>query len=440
MRTSHVKAKKGFSRAVRGIAMAATALTFMSTAAHADYEIGLEAYSQGQYDVALDLWERYAIAGDVRSMKALGDFYSNVSLVDNETGEIAEEERTPPNYIQSLKWYTLAAYHDFDQQLRTPTFVERNAQIDAHERLPQIRAMMTTASVRKSEKLVSATYERGSPRDIYTAAELYRRGAGLAKSNLSAYRLYLVAADRGVREAAASAREMREKNLVNKKEIEAAQEQAAAWQPPLPEEHRGNTLQMAELERLKNELEELRLQDALEAVSDIDVELIQQALRSLGFYYGTIDNAMGPQTRDAIRKFQFSRVQNDAEMTPEEKRNAEIGVLSARDTVSLFEQAATRADHPMSQYVYGVMHTRGIGVAQDGEVAVKWLEAAADDNLALAHYALGVIFRDGTTGLNSVNPEKSRAALHFAKAKALGYTPAGRALELLEFERPGKVE
>ena len=87
---------------------------------------------------------------------------------------------------------------------------------------------------------------------------------------------------------------------------------------------------------------------------------------------------------------------------------------------------------------YGVMNARGVGVVQDGAEAVSWLKKAASADLALAHYALGVIYRDGTTGLNEVEPNKVEAAKHFAKAYALGYAPAGDALKLLEFSPPQK--
>ena len=149
---------------------------------------------------------------------------------------------------------------------------------------------------------------------------------------------------------------------------------------------------------------------------------------------------MGPQTRKAIRKFQYSQVRDRDDWTAERKKNAETGVLSARDTVALFRRAAVEAEHDMSQYVYGIMHVRGIGVQQDGDEAVRWFKAAASQNLALSHYALCKVYRDGTTGLNPVTPDKAMAALHCAKAESLGFAPAGRALELLEFEVPTKVE
>ena len=88
----------------------------------------------------------------------------------------------------------------------------------------------------------------------------------------------------------------------------------------------------------------------------------------------------------------------------------------------------------MSQYVYGIMHVRGIGVEQDGKQALSWLDKAAEQDLAIAHYALGVVYRDGTTGLNEVSPDERQSAYHLAQASALGYQPANDALRRLSFE------
>ena len=80
MRINQVMNHSGLRRALIGAA-AASALAFAATgAAHANYDIGLKAYEQGQYDVAVDIWSRFAVAGDVRSMKALGDVYSGAVL------------------------------------------------------------------------------------------------------------------------------------------------------------------------------------------------------------------------------------------------------------------------------------------------------------------------------------------------------------------------
>ena len=121
-------------------------------------------------------------------------------------------------------------------------------------------------------------------------------------------------------------------------------------------------------------------------------------------------------------------------MSDGDKQAVVTGVLTPRQTVELFEDAA-KSGHPMSQYVLGIMHVRGIGVEQNGQEAVKWLDkAATENNLAIAHYALGVVYRDGTTGLNEVSPDERKSAYHLAQASALGYKPANDALRRLSFE------
>lgn len=398
------------------------------------FAIGLAAYQTGQYDQAIDIWKRYSLAGDVRSKKVLGDIYSGAKI---EGVDVAVPlDVISVNNVEALKWYTLAAFHDFSAY-QSPTADEVNARILAEHRLPEMRSKMSTGEVARAEKLVADTFERGSPFDLYRLGLMYQGGSGVAKNNARALTLFALAKSRGVGDAS-GAYESLEK-LMTKAEIEEATKATAQWQPPLPEEHTGQTTQQKELERLKKELEELKLEDALQAVSDIDVELIQRALRSLGFYFGEIDNKMGEGTRAAIRRFQYSRVAKDDELTAEQKEAVRTGTLSARQTVELFESAAN-ADHSMSQYVYGIMHVRGIGVAQDGEQAVVWLKKAAKADLAIAHNALGVIYRDGTTGLNEVAPNKALAAQHFARAFALGYKPAGEALKLLDFESPRSGE
>lgn len=437
MRDKNVTVMNGLCRTLKGIGAASAFMLISAGAAMADYQTGIVAYQKGQYFEAIDIWERFAVAGDVRSKKVLGDVFSGYTLEGvSDKAHAASVEKIGIDNVEALKWYTLAAYHDFTAY-QQPTASEVNARILAEQRLPQIRKRMSTSAVKKAERLVSETFQRGSPYDIFRLGELYQKGSGLAKNNTKALQMYALARQREVGEASAAYQEL--EGLMTPKEIKAALEAAGTWQPPLPVEHKGQTQQQIELARLKKELEELKLEDALEAVSDVDVELIQRALRSLGFYYGTIDNKMGPQTRAAIRRFQFSRVRNDRNQSEAEKEASRTGVLTARQTVDLFK-AAAKNDHPMSQYVLGVMHVRGIGVEQDGAQAVKWLDKAAGEDLAIAHYALGVLYRGGSTGLNEISPDKAKAAIHFSRGFALGYKPAGEALKTLEFEAPRNIE
>lgn len=413
-----------------GIAAASALALSALTPAYATYEAGVQAYMNGQYAQALDIWKRFAVAGDVRSKKILGDVFSGKTLEGAKTAA-TPLEAVPVDNVQALVWYTLAAYHDFTAY-QTPTAAEVNARILAEQRLPEIRARMSTADVTKSENLVAQTFEAGSAYDLYRLGDMYQKGAGVAKNNTKALQMYTLAQARGVGEASAAYEFL--EPLMSKKEIETALKNSETWQPPLPPEYKGKTKQQEEMERLKRELEEIKMAEALKAVSDIDVELIQRALNALGFRAGVVDNKLGSGTRAAIRRFQYSTVARDLTMDEADKQAVVTGVLTPRQTVALFKEAA-KAEHPMSQYVYGIMHVRGIGVEQNGNEAVTWLEKAAKDhNLAIAHYALGVVFRDGTTGLNEVSPDERKSAYHLAQASALGYRPANDALRRLSFE------
>ena len=422
-------------RLIGGLAAASALLFAAITPAHATYEAGLEAYKNGQYAQALDTWRRFAVAGDIRSKKILGDVYSGKPL-EAARAAAAPLEEIPVDNVQALLWYTLAAYHDFSAY-QLPTAEEVNAQILAEQRLTEIRFRMSSSDVDKAEDMVAQTFEAGSPYDLYRLGQMYQSGAGVQKQNAKALKMYALAKERGVGEASAAYEFL--EPLMNPKEIKIAMEKAAEWQPPLPPEHTGKTRQQEEFERLKKELEEIKMADALEAVSDIDVELIQRALNAIGFRAGAVDNNLGPSTRAAIRRFQYSTVARDFDMSEADKQAVVTGVLTPRQTVELFADAS-RAGHPMSQYVYGIMHVRGIGVEQNGEQAVKWLGDAAAQNLAIAHYALGVVYRDGTTGLNEISPDERKSAFHLARASALGYKPANDALRRLSFEYTRDVQ
>lgn len=427
--------RRSFRRTLGAVAAASALALCVTAPAHATYEVGVQAYMSGQYAQALDIWQRFAFAGDVRSKKILGDVYSGRPIEGAKTAASPIDE-IPVDNVQALVWYTLAAYHDFTAY-QTPSAHEVNARILAEQRLPDIRARMSTADVNKAEKFVAQTFESGSAYDLYRLGEMYQKGAGLEKDNTRALQLYALAKARGVGEASAAYEFL--EPLMGPKEIKLALEKVEGWQPPLPPEYQGKTPQQVEMERLKRELEEIKMAEALKAVSDIDVELVQRALAALGFRPGSVDNKLGPSTRAAIRRFQYSTVARDLDKTEDDKQAVVTGVLTPRQTVELFKDAA-KVEHPMSQYVYGIMHVRGIGVEQNGNQAVNWLEKAAEHDLAIAHYALGVVFRDGTTGLNEVSPDERKSAFHLAQASALGYRPANDALRRLSFEYTRDVQ
>ncbi|NOX82070.1 MAG: sel1 repeat family protein [Alphaproteobacteria bacterium] len=188
--------------ALGGFAVASVLALSAMTPAHATFEAGVQAYLNGQYTQALDIWRRFAVAGDVRSKKILGDVYSGKSL-EGARSAATPLEAIPVDNVQALVWYSLAAHHDFSTY-QTPSAEEVNARILAEQRLPEIRARMSTSNVAKAEKLVAQTFEAGSAYDLYRLGDMYQKGAGIAKNNTKALQMYTLAQARGVGEASAA--------------------------------------------------------------------------------------------------------------------------------------------------------------------------------------------------------------------------------------------
>ncbi|MEX0645709.1 MAG: hypothetical protein WD076_10380, partial [Parvularculaceae bacterium] len=285
MRDTTVTVHGGWGRALAGVAaviFASFAILGCGAAAKpkdskavTGFEIGLAAYRSQQYDQAIDIWQRYAVAGDVISQRALGDVYSNVEF---EPRSDTQEKPTvvDPNLVKALMWYTIAANYDFETRRslegREPAPEEMNASIVAGQRLPKVRAAMKDSEVDLAEDLVSKTFQRGSPYDLFRLGEMHQSGSGVDKNNTKSLQMYALAKGRGV--GAASLAASRVEKLMSGQEIKAANELAAVWQPPLPIEHTQQTQQQKDLERLKRELDEIRLEEALKAIGDIDVKLI----------------------------------------------------------------------------------------------------------------------------------------------------------------------
>ncbi|MEL7030229.1 MAG: peptidoglycan-binding protein, partial [Pseudomonadota bacterium] len=328
--------------------------------------------------------------------------------------------------VQAMKWYTLAAYHEFGEYV-TPTAQEVNAKILAEGRLSDVKFNLTSREVKKAEGLIEDAYESGSPHEIFQLARLYQYGHGVAKDNVKAAQFYQIAAMNGVKSAGPAYDKV--KNLLDEKESKQTKAKVVAWQPPLPELHQGDTAQMKKLKALIDELEAEQLNTARERLFDVrdDMQLIQRALKVTGFDPGPIDGKPGPQTRNAINDFQ--RV-NKFPISPD---------LQDAELVKLFEKAANNGDS-YSEYAYGVMFLEGIGVKQHGKNAEKWLKAAKDKDLTEAYYALGVLYRDGLDtppeGDKKTNIAKStdKARSNFAQAAYRNYAPARSALDELNAE------
>ena len=94
---------------------------------------------------------------------------------------------------------------------------------------------------------------------------------------------------------------------------------------------------------------------------------------------------------------------------PRESERFGAGILP--DIVKL-----AQADDPTAETVLGAMCVDGMGVAQDANVGIQWLERGASHGSALAEYYLGVVYENG----EGIAPDWSKAAQWYSKAAAQG--------------------
>lgn len=415
-----------------GLSAAAISALATAPAAHADHTKGVQAFKSGQVDTARDTWLRYARAGDVRSMKILGDLYSMDKLPEVAGMPIPRDaDGIDVDLAEALAWYTLAAYYEPEIEMGPE---ERSAQIIAEERVAKLRETMTEKEVDKAQDRIHYLLaSSGSGYHMLVLAKLYQRGLGMPKDDKEALLFFRLAADREIPEAAAYADSLAGRVSWRKQEEkDRFEEDYINWQPPLPSDYRDDTPYLKKLERENKEAEARELREALERTDRIPTLLIQEALNALGYRAGVEDGKFGPSTRAAVRRWEFDKVKNK-KISAEEKRAQVDGLLAPAEKVDLIK-AAARRDHPKSQYTLGLLYAEGVGVEADGDKAVKELKKASE-HLAIANYALGMIYIRGTTGVEPIKPDSAEARYYLSQAYARGYTPALEPLRQIEFER-----
>ena len=442
-------------RKIRGHGLAAltSVVALGSGQSFADYENALETYrSAASSNVranavigAMDLWQKSALAGDVRSARILGDLYSHQDVDPSSNLDMAPEETgvVPLDLKRALAWYIIAATHDFaDYQQSNPHPQAIASRTIAQRRLPEVRVAMTDADVRGAETKVEELLGGGSAFDLLRLGRMRAEGDGLMKDNIEALKYLYLARGRG-RGANLEAVSLIEnlEDLMVRSDVERADELADEWQPPLPETYAiltqtdrddAQRLTALQYQELRSSLEELNRQFAG------NDEVVSKALQALGFYYDEDgDNKLeASERRAAIRRFQTSlfidRRPSDRAGEPlsEEERalskDLATGTLTDLQTVELMRRASNRG-HAPSQHIYGVMLGRGIGVRKNGQEAIAMLRQSADQNYALAHFSAGIFYVEGITAEEPLQQSVREACYHLRSAAVLGYQPAEKA-------------
>ncbi|WP_256618981.1 tetratricopeptide repeat protein [Parvularcula maris] len=436
-------------RRIRGVALAGLmAGTALSAQAFADYENALETYiaAKGQQDVqsrvigAIDLWQKSALAGDVRSARILGDLYSHQNLVPGDDDMLPEETGVVlKDSVEALAWYTIAATHDFDDyQQKTPLPAEIGARIAAQRRLPLVREMMTDGQVVAAQRRVEDLLGGGSGFDLLRLGKMRAQGIGLPKSNVEALKYLYLAKGRGRgTSAAASTMVGTLETLMAQTDVAAAKTLAEEWQPPLPDTYASLTKSERDA---KDQLTKLQFQEIRAALDELtkefkgDEEVVDKALRAVGFFFDENDNNKLDKAERvaAIKRFQTSLFidrRGGRPLSNEERAMASdvaTGILDPLQTVELMRRAAERG-HAPSQHIYGVMLGRGIGTKKDGVAAIEMLKRAADQDYPLAHYSAGIFYVEGIIAERPLQQSITEACFHLRMAGYLKYEPGNKA-------------
>lgn len=150
----------------------------------------------------------------------------------------------------------------------------------------------------------------------------------------------------------------------------------------------------------------------------IELALRQRALSALGYYNGEIDGSYGPMTRRSVRDFQGDL---GFDLT---------GVLTPAETVTLVCHAALTARDAHAQNLLGIMFATGLGLEQNIDTSLEWLETAAERGHAGANFNLAVIYGTGTVQgsyrLCGIVESPERADSYLRRAADLGHDRARR--------------
>ena len=163
--------------------------------------------------------------------------------------------------------------------------------------------------------------------------------------------------------------------------------------------------------------------DATEDDGDIiALDLRQRALSALGYYTGEIDGTYGPMTRRSVRDFQ-SDMGFD-----------QTGALTPAETVTLVCHAGLTARDPYAQNLLGIMFATGLGLEQNIDTALEWLESAAERGHGGANFNLALMYGtatvQGSYRLCGLVESPERADSYLRRAADLGHA---RAIALRRF-------
>jgi len=188
-------------RICRTTCLALLPLIFSSNGWSADFAMGQEAYSVGDYQTALSEWQPLAEEGDADGQFGMGLLYANgfgVSLDD----------------AQALKWYRSAAE-------------QGHATAQCNLAVMHANGWGVPQSDEEAFKWYSLAAEQGVTQAQVSMSKMYSSGFGVAQDNIQAHRWLSIAAELGDYNASFKRDDLAAR--MSAEEISEADGLASAW-------------------------------------------------------------------------------------------------------------------------------------------------------------------------------------------------------------------
>ena len=159
---------------------------------------------------------------------------------------------------------------------------------------------------------------------------------------------------------------------------------------------------------------------------------------NIHIYYPLVHNA-GKNLRDILPPGQSRNPYSRSSVASEATDYYNLGLMcqkvgNHKEAFRMYERAANRYGHAMSQASLAYLYETGQGVSRNVYKAMEYYHMAAQQGHSVAHYNLGRIYKNGLNhGLQIIRPDAQKAEQFLLRAAAQGIVAAYHQLGVLYF-------
>lgn len=273
----------------------------------AGFEEGVRAYKSGDYATAFREWQPLAQQGDAGAQFLLGALYAQGHGVPQDYGQAAQWFRRAAEQGHVAAQYNLGVrYHEGrgvpQDAPQAATWFQRAAQQGFARAQYNLGVLYANGDgVPRDHDQAAQWFRRAAdqedPKAQYNLGLMYAGGVGVPQDLGEAYVWFTLAAARmpkgADRDQAVHNRDVVAARL-SAAQVATAQARASAWQPPGESPTSGST-------------KPLPTERAPHAQAPSRVRRAQERLHAAGFDPGPPDGTLGPQTREALRRYQHTK-------------------------------------------------------------------------------------------------------------------------------------